>query len=269
MKLKNLSSYFTFLLLFLGLACLTPLIAQSGISMDKIILSDGSQLRGTILAQDEQLILELEDGQEITIPMEEVESIEKSSPDKLYFKNGAFLETKGWYHRGGIAFGGGQGNARVGGNSVLIEITNGYKFSKDFSLGIGVGLNLHTFQNTGIGEFFTQYTNDQYSMAPVFLEARFTPWLKRIAPFFSLNGGYGFGVDMFNYWADGNGVIKGGLTGGASAGIQIATRKKMGFLFHLTYKMQEAYSERDDNSGFFRVTDITFHRVLLGIGWTF
>ena len=112
-------------------------------------------------------------------------------------------------------------------------------------------------------------TNDQYSMVPVFLEARFTPWMKRVSPFISVNGGYGFGVDMFDYWGSNSGLIQGGITGGASAGIQIATRKKMGFLFHLTYKMQEAYSERDDNSGFFRVNDITFHRILLGIGWTF
>ncbi|MEL6926713.1 MAG: hypothetical protein AAFO94_21920 [Bacteroidota bacterium] len=146
---------------------------------------------------------------------------------------------------------------------------NGYQFNSNFFAGVGVGLHLHSFQNEGSGEQSFLYSNDQYSMIPIYAQLRFMPSTRRIAPFFSVNGGYGLGVDLFNYWGSSDGNMEGGLLAGAAAGVQIATRKRMGFLFFMNYNFQQASSQRNDLSGFFRLTDINFHRILLGIGWSF
>ena len=265
MKLKKIKSYFTCLLFF----SISIVYAQAPVSLDKIKLKDGSELKGEILSQEDYLLLKLIDGQEVEIELDQIESIENKNPNKLFFPNGASILTRGWYHSGNIAFGGAGFSSEEGGTSTTIELINGYKFNEKIALGLGVGLNIHTFLMQGAGEFAYVFTDDQYSFVPFYLEARISPWQKKIAPYFTVNAGYGLGVDIFDYWSANGGSMKGGISAGASFGLHVSTKKKMGFLFHLNYKMQEASGRRNDLNGFYRITDVTFHRLLLGIGWSF
>ena len=260
----------TYLLILFALFCIPNLLlAQEALPLDVIHLKDGSLIKGTIISKKANIQLEMLDGQELEIDTNLIDRIVNNSPELLYFPNGVSIRTKGFYHITKIGFGSAKSsNVGITSNSSILEFINGYQFNHNLMLGLGLGLNIHeNYFNRNDNFSFLQ--SDNYPIFPVFVEIRGMPWLKRIAPYYSVQTGYGFAADIFNEWTGSGGKLEGGIMAGATIGIKIASRKKSSILIHLSYKMQKAHGERTDFNGFYRISDVTFHRTLVGLGWQF
>ena len=260
-----------YLLILFALFCVPNLLmAQEARPLDVIHLKDGSIIKGSIISKKPTVQLEMLDGQEVRLDKDLIDNIEDKVPKLLYFPNGVSIRTKGFYHISRIGFGSARSaNVVNRSNSFILEFINGYQFNHHLMLGLGLGLNIHDNNFNANENFIFFLETDQYPIFPVFAEIRGMPWLKKVAPYYSLQGGYGFAADLFNEWIATGGKLEGGIMAGMTIGVKVASRKKSSFLIHLSYKMQKASGERNDFNGFYRISDITFHRTLVGLGWQF
>lgn len=145
-------------------------------------LKNGSEIRGNLLSQDEQVIrIQTKDGSVWTYSADEVETIGKFQPK---------VQTTGYFVRPNLGI---MGGSQV---SPSFQLVNGYSFNEHWDLGLGLGLE--------------SFWWDQY--IPVFVEGRYNLLNKPFTPFVNVMAGYEVPVSNWNF-------NKGGFTTGTRVGV--------------------------------------------------
>lgn len=219
------------------------LMAQSE-KEDVVYLKNGSMLRGQIIEGPDGYTLRIKTyGDNILrVKMEDVLKIKcrGRATDKSRQKTGYAIYT-------GIDILPGRSTT-----TVRIQMINGYRFTPDFSVGIGLG--------------YVPY-NDPLGLIPVFLAGRYTLLERGISPFVILRTGYGISV-----LTDEDRPVEshhGGLMFNPGMGIRIKTGA--GFTWAFTAGMsidKSSFEQRGWNNQ--RVeTEIVYRRVQFGIELSF
>ncbi|MFK8037510.1 MAG: hypothetical protein AB8B74_04420 [Crocinitomicaceae bacterium] len=142
------------------------LMASAYGQMDVVVLKNGSELRGVIIEKtDVSVKLRSKDGSIWVFKNEEIETIKPFRP---------VVAESGYY---GIISLGVLGGSAVSANMTFV---NGYRISKHWSAGLGLGVE----------NFYDR------AYMPVFLEGRYDLLKKSSTPFAQLGFGYDFPFDM-------------------------------------------------------------------------
>ena len=182
------------------LALVICLIGLSGYAQkdQKVVLKNGSELKGSIVEQDNDKIhLKMKDGSVFVYQRTEIESIEKYIP---------VVESKGYFFRPSMGVAGGEQF------SLSLHLLNGYRFNKFFEVGLGFGI-----ENLWSG------------YVPVFGEGRF---------YIPKTNGKLFVYGMAGYEMPINGWDwdKGGFTTGGGAGMQHTITEHFSFYTQVGYR---------------------------------
>ncbi len=257
---------FLFLLLFLWLAAL-PAQKQNRelASVPAIyILHNGSILKGFVAKKydDGSVDFIMLGNYAIHIPAEDIKKKRKSDPDKLFFKDGKFFQTKGYYTLVRIGSNWSASNLPGEGGFSGLSIINahGYQFSHWLSLGGASGLDLYNISN-GRSE----------SYLPILIDLRSFPHNGKLSPFIALAGGYGIAVDIFDNYTREDEYYKGGWTVAPAVGIRFATTNSGNFIMEAGYRFQRARSRYNDYRDFPLIVrrDGVLKRLDIAFGWLF
>ncbi|MFT4525304.1 MAG: hypothetical protein ACI9FU_000499 [Granulosicoccus sp.] len=230
-------------LLLIGL-CISGLsFAQQGME-DVVYLKDGSIYRGMILEMvpNKSLKVQTKDGNVFVVKMNTVEKVVKEEP----FTNKPNMATKidppkkekaprvakppfeprlkGYFFQGQVML-----EAIQGG----IHIINGYKFGRFGYLGIGVGFDnviaspVKDIDLSGFG--FPNNDEDGFRgvYLPLFLFHQGDILKTRVTPFYAVEAGYAFALNMNGPFSNSDELYReGGIMGGAGIGVRFNSRSK-------------------------------------------
>lgn len=167
-----------------------------------IVLNNGSEIRGTIQATDEnQTSILMKDGSVMVYSSNEIASIEKYVPK---------VSSTGVFMRAGLGMLGGEQL------SPSFLLTNGYSFSPHWDAGLSLGFEF--FQNRGF--------------MPILANARFNLLKNHYTPFVDVVAGYEMPLRNF----DSN---KGGFSSGARLGFTKYLGNKVGFSTSVGYRFAQ------------------------------
>lgn len=210
-------------------------------TIDVVYLKDGSILRGKILEYQGGAFLrfKIKSG---TVRIEEadIQKIDQEPEDPLVRtvlqrqkepKVYAFRE-KGWYGALGLYFlpGGGEYRSEIG---FGLQASFGYRFRRQFSLGLGVSYESYAFA-VGGDEFL-----------PVFLEAQGYLWKKNNAPYWTVAAGYGFPMIQRGIDNQDTRRFDGGYHFHPAIGYRFGASKTLNLNIDIGYQFQKAITERE------------------------
>ena len=249
-------------LIFICIAC--SVFAQKTQTSDVIILKNGDRLSGQLLQykQNEEAILKLADGTEITIKDNEIERIiqevvtdeknhkasESLEPEpKVYIKP----KSKGMYNITQLSFAMGSGNEEGLALGAGISTILGYQIKPMVGIGLGIGLD--------------NYARRGETIYPVFVDVRsYLPFSKKpYAYYIALNGGYGF---AFARESIGINAAEGGYMAHAAIGYRTTTKEGVDVNLDIGAKFQKANFSRDLFNGDIEVRNLTFQRLVVRVG---
>ena len=263
-----------FLLLICFATSLLGQKIQKGAIITQIQLHDGSTLKGFIQKKhdDGSLDFLILGNYPTRLEPHIIKNKEKGDPHKLYFTDGKYFRTRGYYNVlriGSIWAKEGTTNRSppvqdqpVNGFSGLnIMNMHGYQLNKWISLGLGAGIDIYNVNE-----------NRSQTFLPVFFDFRTYPFDNKVSPYFVLNGGYGFGVDIFdNFSESADEFYEGGWMAAPALGFRFASDRKGNFLLELGYRLQDTKAQyiiyRD-----FPLTlekEVVLKRVDVAFGWIF
>lgn len=229
---------------FMGLFILPLIVSAQSQMEDVIYLKDGGILRGEIVerTEDETVKIKITGGNVFAVEWGKVREItrEEMLVPKFYKKTGYINQT-------GTDLLPGRGNS-----SVRFQMLHGYRFSPVFSTGVGFG--------------FTTY-NDPLGLIPVYLETKYRLITTNTAPFIFIKVGYNFSV-----LTDETVEVdrhRGGLLLNPGIGIQFDTSRQFGWYFTAGYNVDSSFYEQEQFGGRVIETDISYRRILFGIGLVF
>jgi len=186
----------------------------------RVLLKNGSVLRGTILEPGPPVKLEMFDRSILSLQPDEVDKMETEK----YVNPGIRYKQKGFVHfteLGPLAMSNRASNG-VTTSAFSFQTTNGYKFNQWLYTGLGVGADLYAVQ----------------TFVPVVLSIRgdFTQRGDKI-PFYFIEGGHGFNatsndVDSVRFG--------GGPTIAAGIGLKILFSSNTGFTISAGYRFQRS-----------------------------
>lgn len=238
-------SVFIFIQLFLFSI---PMFSQENIKMDEVYLNDGSFIRGEIIekVENQYVRIKISGGNIVQFSMSEIKKIKTQKKGYHYFPNGNKVKTNGIYFSilGGMIIG-----------------KNDYEnfYGKSFNFSIGHNFNKHLGLGAGIG--FDDYDPEVFSL---FINARYSPWRRKVTPYLSGKIGYGAPVNLFEDnniqdYAD-------GLLLSPAIGFQFSSRSNSSFLIEIGYnfhRMKRSYEWQETED------DIVFRRLSTIIGIQF
>ncbi|MDR1197633.1 MAG: hypothetical protein LBK94_01280 [Prevotellaceae bacterium] len=166
-----------YILLIIAALISTVAFSQAGYK-DVVYLKNGSIIHGIIVEQipNKSVKIQTADNNVFVFQMDEIEKLTKEEI-KSKANNYSYSKKRSGYCgiiETGYAFGL-DGN---GGNSLVLDIINGYRFNPYFSLGVGTGVHYYTGEST--------------ALIPIFADFRVNFINKKISPYFSLELGYSF-----------------------------------------------------------------------------
>ena len=253
-------------------------------------LKDGTRHEGIITAykEGESVQLTLESGSALTFPESEIEGITYTLPEETE-KSGQrivrerepvfptrpkakpvyeFRET-GWFHNTSFAFSFGrreredvliftpsfeERTVEMSAIGFNVQHIAGYHFSRKVGLGVGASYDAYDLE-------------DGESMLTLF--GHYRGYLSKgiVAPFISMNVGYGFALK------NGNQGVKetdGGLMFHPEIGLRLGATDKANFTLGIGYRIQDAYyvQERPFN-GNIEYRDVRYQRLLFSLGLVF
>jgi len=210
----------------------------------RIVLKNGSVLKGRLLEQQHMVKLEMFDKSIFSFRTEEVEKIE----NEKYINPNINYKQKGFVHYtelGPLAMSNRASNG-VTTSAFSFQTTNGYKFNQWFYTGLGIGADLYAVQ----------------TFIPVVLSIR-GDFIKRgdKLPFYFIEGGHGFNatsndVDSVRFG--------GGPTMAAGIGLKILFNNNTGFTISAGYRFQRSSVQQQ---GIEKKED--FNRLTLRAGFSF
>jgi hypothetical protein len=116
-------------------------------------------------------------------------------------------------------------------DNLNLNIINGYRFKKCFSIGIGIGYRYYFHNELEQGS--TQELITRYRIVPVFLDLKATLSDKKISPFIAVGGGYSFGGrGMFQ-------ISKVGFIFNAGTGLEFNISAKSALSASIKYELQK------------------------------
>ena len=267
------------ILLFLLLVCCTTYLSgqkklQKGAVATHLLLHDGSNLKGFIQKKydDGSLDFMILGNYPTHLEAHTIKKKRQGDSHLLYFTDGKYFRTKGYYNVlriGSIWAKEGTSNSSppvrdqsVNGFSGLnIMNMHGYQFNKWISLGVGAGIDIYNVNE-----------NRSQTFLPVFFDFRTYPFSNKVSPYLAVNGGYGFGVDIFdNFSETADEFYEGGWMVAPALGFRFASNRRGNFLLELGYRLQDTKAQyiiyRD-----FPLTlekEVVLKRVDVAFGWIF
>ena len=229
------------------------LSAQEEINNYLLYLKDGSFIKGTAIKETTNILhWQLTSGDVVLIPTNSVKRIEKSNKGTLIFKNGKTVKSSGSYHvlSTGVLLGKAVTEWEDTRKDIhLFHFIKGFKFNQHIAVGGGIGIDIYN-----------------YDFIPVFIDFRGDLLNKPVTPYYALNVGYGFGMNLRNSRIKRNNTYKGGPMINPSIGIRFANRSKVNYILEAGYKFQYGKIEYDNRDYEDR---ITFRRVAIKGGIIF
>ena len=227
---------------------------------DVVYCIDGSIYRGVIESYDfdTKLVLKVNDVTTISIPASSIEKVvQKESTSKPKLKDLDFKpKVEGWYH-----------------SSQLYGL-GGY-FANEFEVGLGIqhsfGYRWNQWVGAGVGVGYDNYLlANRTALIPVYAE--FTGQLndKLVAPIYTLQTGYGIGLNNQNDQSESIEEAKGGLFASGAIGIISYRPAGHAFTFEVGYRFQSLnYRRTFFWTKDFETYDILFKRLMIRFGIRF
>lgn len=203
---------------------LTTLAAFGQDKMDVVYLKNGQVIKGSIIkpldAEGVQIMTTESDV--YTFSADEVLRVTREAIEHDNMKNKIIVhDGEGFMNITSLGYGFGIGDVGEGrtatdndGDYFALHTVNGYHLNRNFSLGVGVGI-----------EWF-----GDYELVPLYADFRFYPSLTEWAPFFYGDLGYGLGVLDDDY--------DGGLMAGVGGGIQRSINTNFALVASVGYRFQ-------------------------------
>ena len=192
--------------------------SQENVNMSEVYLNDGSFVRGEIIEKvdDQYIRMKIAGGNIVQFSMSEIKKIKKQKKGYHYFSNGNKIKTEGFYF------------SAMGG---MIIGKNNYEnfYGKSFNISVNHYFYKHLSSGVGIG--FDDYDPHTFSL---FINARYSPWLRKITPYLSGKIGYGMPVNLF----ENNQDYKGGILVSPKIGFQFSSRSNSSLLIEVGYNFQ-------------------------------
>ena len=230
--------------------------------VDEVHLKDGSIIRGKIveLKKGESLTLQLNNGRTLVLMEDEIEKIQqvfvqeqlsrKTTKERKEAQY-AFRE-KGIYKVVNMESLNGRLDSRYQAG-IGVQVVAGYQLRRELGFGVGVGVNSFSLR---LGEV----------AFPVFAEVRGYFTRKHVAPFYSIQGGYGFvAKDRSRNITE----AKGGTFLHPAFGMRIGATSAVNILMDIGYKFQQANFVREYGSGQREIKDINYRRLTIRFGLVF
>ncbi|MBP3299656.1 MAG: hypothetical protein J6L73_08285 [Muribaculaceae bacterium] len=201
-----------------ALACPLACAADSDGKPDKVYLKSGETVTGYLQSQvpGESITYLTSDGQTLVIPVSNIKRIDRERHAE-YSSQGLKSGYKGMYS---FSFTAGTSKAIKNykpNNRIELSTTQGYQFNPYLYAGIGFA-----WQYFYAGY---HYSNDSFSLIPVFADVRWTPVNHRFSPIVDFKAG-GFFGKMTGWYLQ------------PSAGVRVAVNNKYGFDLTIGYTIQ-------------------------------
>jgi hypothetical protein len=253
--MNMLRSVFTFSVF--SLFIFANIFAQAPME-DVVYLKDGSIIRGQIMEQvpGESLRIRIMGGSEFVYRMDEVERIRKEESNLVQFspKNLRKLRPIS-YRQPGLY-------QQIDGSLGFYQAQWG--LASTVSLHYKVLYNYNHWINVGLGMGLDPYESGL--ITPVYAVFQGELMERKTAPHYFVNLGYGIGA------ARGWNVeqLTGGLYVHAGLGWKINTRRRVDWIFHIGYKYQYTWQERQDWwTGGFLTGSRQYQRIVYGVSMAF
>lgn len=134
----------------------------------------------------------------------------------------------------------------------VFQMVNGYQFNPRFSAGVGIG--------------YIPY-NDPLALIPFYLDFNYAMKESNTAPFLFLKAGYNISVHTNDdYQLDGH---RGGWMFSPGIGIDFRTDDGFQWFLNAGYNVNKARFDQEGWGGETMETDLTFKRVMFGLGFSF
>lgn len=187
---------------------------------DVIYLKDGSIIRGNIIEylNGKHVKIETRDN---NIWVFKQNRIDKISFETRSNKSENNIRESGYFNLTdmGLLIGTGNNDKSA---PFSINMINGYRYNKNFSVGIGTGI-----------EFFST------PVVPIYFDSRYTFFKNEFSPFVYINGGYSIQIgENSNYYYE-NTSNRGGLMFGTGVGIKINLGNRSDLVVSMGYRYQK------------------------------
>lgn len=239
-------AFFLNLLIF-SVLILSPVIIQAQSepkTEDVIYLKDGGILRGKIFDVNNDGVLKIETaGRNVfVVQMTEVARItEELLPVSRYYKTSGYINNSGFDLLAGRDK-----------TTPYFYTMNGYQFSPQLAAGIGIG--------------YIPY-RDPLDLLPVYLQVNINLREANTTPFLFLKTGYNFtvtsGPDNLIESHQGGWMLNPGI------GIQFYLSEGFGMYIDMAYNVNNAGYEEEGFQGATIENDLTYKRVMFGLGFSF
>lgn len=243
---KKISLQLFFLLFLIGIGLIThpeQVSAQSQ-KEDVIYLKDGGILRGEIIEIENNKTIKIETaGRNIfVVQMSEVERItEEEVPVNRYYKVSGYIITSGFELFAGADE-----------TTPYFYTMNGYQFNPRIAAGVGVG--------------YIPYRHP-LDLLPVYLHFNVNMMEANSAPFLFLRAGYNFSIASENIHLiedhSGGWMINPGM------GVQFNLRSGFRWQISVGYSVNNASFEEEEFNDTTIENDLSYRRVVFGIGFSF
>lgn len=216
--------------------------------------NDGSIFIGRIIEEnplDIDLLLTTND----TIHLNKafIHRIKRGNRDISLYGGAKFHYNKGWFF-----------SLQVGGNiswneenTDQVDFIGGYRFSKHWAAGLGIGSSFNSSQAFG--------TSIDVGATPVFLYGRYYPFDKKIKPFIATKLGWAFSSEQQI-----NGDHQGGALFQPEIGVNFSSYKRIRVLVSLGQQLQNIKGDNLNFDGFGNPInskfDLWFNRTVLKVG---
>lgn len=236
----------------------TFLFAQDTVLLiDKLYLNNGSIIYGSFMDyhNNGDVSLQVYGGRIITFPERFVKKVKTKKRNYYYPYKKVSYRDKHWYHRADLSFLAGNNDTRNElGFGVSLDYSLGYRFRKEFGLGLGVGWT--TF-SVGTQEYFLPLKID---MVSYFSEKAFSPFVR-------LQIGRSFSIVNKEFLEKSNG----GWMINPSIGWVLGGQEDMDYTIDIGFIMQKAYYRYNFRGWRETITeqDVIFRRFLIRFGILF
>jgi len=158
---------------------------------DVVYLKNGSIIRGIIIEQvpNESIKVETRDGNVFVYKIDEIQKIAKEA-GRAYGGNRSLRQSefnKPRGYMGLVEIGGGIGFGGWGADRVSITMVNGYRVVPQFAVGIGVGVEIFSYNDNYVFGYNDHHT--EFAL-PIFLHLRSDFIDGKVSPYVAFNAGY-------------------------------------------------------------------------------